>query len=210
MKKITWDKIRRRIWFDPKVKGDRIAFSFLKHCKNVVDVGCGPGRFIAQDKYRIVGLDWSDASLDKCRSKGYNVIKADARHLPFGNNSVEGIHCSHLIEHLEPSDVHKMLSEFDRILTPKVTLIIRAPLLWKGFYSNLTHVKPYNPEAILHYLTPSRGHTFSQISEGYRILYLKKRFGHIDSRNIIINILTRLGFPWLEKTGYMLVLQKGE
>lgn len=210
MKRELWKRIRRRIWFDPKTKWDKIAFSFFYQCKNIIDVGCGEGRFIAQDKNRIIGLDWSDASLSKCKSLGYNVIKGDVRQLPFENNSVDGIHCSHVIEHFQPSDVHKILSEFDRVLVSKGVLVIRAPLLWDGFYSDLTHVRPYNPKAILHYLTPSRRHTFSQISDRYKVLCLKKRFGHIDRRNIIINLLTRLGFPWLRRTGFMLVLKKGE
>ena len=203
-------KIRVKLWYDQKKKWDKIAFSFMNPCKNIIDVGCGQGRFIAQDKNRIVGIDQSEASLNKCKSLGYNVIKGDVRQLPFEDSSVEGIHCSHVIEHFQPSDVHKILSEFDRVLKPKDVLVIRAPLLWYGFYSNLTHVRPYNPEAILHYLTPSRGHTFSQISDSYKVLCLKKRFGHIESRNIAINMLTRLGFPWLKKTGFMLVLKKGE
>lgn len=130
--------------------------------------------------------------------------------MPFEDCSVDGIHCSHVIEHFEPADVHKMLSEFDRILMPNGILVIRAPLLWKGFYSTLTHIKPYNPEAILRYLTPAHTLSFTQISEHYEVLCLKKRFGRIDSRNIFINILSRTGFPWLERTGYMLILKKGK
>lgn len=182
----------------------------MKHCKAIIDVGCGPGRFIAQDKNRITGLDWSDASLEKCRTHGYNVIKTDVRTLPIEDGSVDGVHCSHVIEHFQSEDVHKMLGEFDRVLKPGGILVIRAPLLYPGFYSNLTHIKPYNPEAILHYLTPSRGHTFTQISDGYKVLLLKKRFGRVDSNNLLTNILIRFEFPLLEQTGYMLVLQKGD
>ena len=209
MKKL-WEKLRRKLWYDQKTKWDRIVLSYMERCKKIIDVGCGPGRFIAQDKTRITGLDWSDVSLDKCRARGFNVMKSDVRTMPFEDCSVDGIHCSHVIEHFEPADVHKMLSEFDRILMPNGILVIRAPLLWKGFYSTLTHIKPYNPEAILRYLTPAHTLSFTQISEHYEVLCLKKRFGRIDSRNIFINILSRTGFPWLERTGYMLILKKGK
>ena len=204
-------KIRVLLWYDQKKAWDKIAFSFMNQCEKIIDVGCGQGRFIAQDKNRITGIDWNETSLNKCKSLGYNVIKGDLRQLPFDDGSVDGIHCSHVIEHFQPEDVHKILSEFDRVLTPKGILVIRAPLLWRHFYSDLTHIRPYNPEAIIHYLTPLRGgRTLPHISNSYKVLCLKKRFGHIDSRNIVINMLTRLGFPWLSRTGFMLVLQKGE
>jgi ubiquinone/menaquinone biosynthesis C-methylase UbiE len=203
-------KIKVKLWYDQKKAWDKIAISFMHRCDKIIDVGCGEGRFIEQDRNRITGVDLSDISLNKCKLLGYNVIKADARKLPFENCSVDGIHCSHVVEHFQPEDVHKILSEFDRVLVPNGILAITAPLLWYGFYSNLTHVRPYNPEAILHYLTPSKKHTFCQISDSYKVLCLKKRFGHIESRNIIINMLTRLGFPWLKRTGFMLILKKGE
>lgn len=200
------------MWYDQKKKWDQIAFSFLNQCKNIIDVGCGQGRFISQDKTRITGIDGSKVSLDKCKSLGYDVIESDVRQLPFEDNSVEGIHCSHVLEHFHPPDVHKILFEFDRVLVPKGVLVIRSPLLWHGFYSDLTHVRPYNPEAILHYLTDLQEHTLPHISDNYKLLYIKKRFGPIVSRNIycntVFNFLNQWGFPWFRKTGYMLVLKK--
>jgi len=213
MKKIL-RKIRDKMWYDQKRAWDKIAFSFFNGCKNIIDIGCGEGRFISQDKERINGVDWSDASLSKCKSLGYNVIKGDVRQLPFEDSSVVGIHCSHVIEHFNPLDAHKILSEFNRVLAPKGVLVIRAPLLHYGFYSNLTHIRPYNPEAILHYITVSQEHTFTQISDSYKVLCLKWRYGCIESRNkycnTAFNFLYRWGFPWLKKTGFMLVLKKDE
>jgi len=198
--------------FDQKQEWDRIALSFLNHCKLILDVGCGVGRFISQDKERIIGVERSKASLSKCKSLGYKVTEGDIRQLPFGDSSIEGVHCSHIVEHFQPSDVHKVLSECDRVLVPKGILVIRTPVLWHGFYSDLTHIRPYNPEAILHYLTPLQGHTLPQISKKYKVLYLKWRYRQIESRNrylgAIFNFLNRWGFPWITKTGYMMVLKK--
>lgn len=205
-------KIRQKMRFDQKKEWDKIAFSFLNRCKSIVDVGCGEGRFISQDKNRIIGVDWNESSLNKCKLLGYNVIKGDVKQLPFEDSSIEGIHCSHVLEHFMPLDVHKILSEFDRILMPKGILAIRVPLLWRHFYSDLTHIRPYNPDAIIHYLVASESRTLAQISENYRVLHLKKRYGYIESKNrhidTIYNFLNRWGFPWLEKSGFMLVMRK--
>lgn len=209
-------KIRGKMWYDQKKAWDGVAFTFFSGCKNIIDVGCGEGRFISQDKNRIIGVDWNEVSLNKCKSLGYNVVKCDVRQLPFEDNSVDGIHCSHVLEHFQPLDVHKILSEFDRVLIPKGVLVIRSPLLWSGFYSDLTHIRPYNPEVIIRYLTPLQGQeqTLIPISNKYKVLFLKKRYGYVVSRNkhcnTVFNFLYRWGFPWLRKTGYILVLAKDE
>lgn len=203
-----WDKVR----FDQQREWDKIAFSFLNRCERIIDVGCGEGRFISQGKDNIVGVDWNEASLNKCKSLGYNVKKGDVRQLPFEDSSVQGIHCSHVIEHFSSSDVYKILSECDRVLMPQGILVIRSPLLWWGFYSDLTHVRPYNPEVIIRYFTPWTQHTLQQISTNYKVVYLKWRYDQVRTKiklcNGVFNLLNRWGFPWLKKTGYMLMIQK--
>lgn len=206
--KIFWYKFR----FVQKKEWDRIAYNYLKDCEQIIDVGCGIGRFISQNPTKIIGIDWNSNSIEECKKLGYNVIKADIRDLPFKNESICGIHCSHVIEHFLPIDVYKILKEFNRILIHKGIIVIRTPLLYNGFYSDLTHIRPYNPEAIIHYLQPSSQRTLNQISEEYKVLYLKYRYIPIKVKikylNALFNILNRWGFPWIKKNGYMLVLQK--
>ena len=211
------DPFLKKVWdligYDQRKEWDRIAFSFLRKEKKVLDVGCGEGRFIAQDPKKITGVDLNEASLKKCRKKKYRVVKADVRKLPFKNQSFAGVHCSHVIEHFDPGDAHQLLSELDRVLAPGGILVIRTPLLWSRFYADLSHVKPYPPEAILSYLRPSRQRTFKQISIDYQLKYFKWRYQSLDLRlkplNAFFFILSRWGFPWLKRNGYLMVLKKG-
>jgi len=209
MLKKLWVKVR----FDQKAEWDKVAYSYLKGFNPILDAGCGEGRFISQDCQAIVGIDWNSESIKECKGKGYNVVQGDVRALPFGDESIYGIHCSHVIEHFPPSDVHKILSEFDRVLGKGGILIIRSPLLWKGFYSDLTHVRPYNPDSIIHYLMPSNQRTLAHISQSYKIIDLRWRYRPLYTKNkylnAIFNVLNRWGFPWVERNGYMLVMQKG-
>jgi ubiquinone/menaquinone biosynthesis C-methylase UbiE len=193
---MTWG-LWKYLHYDQKRTWDRVAYSHLRGLNPVVDVGCGEGRFISQDPAVIIGLDWNEQSLEECKRKGYNVVHGDVRTLPFDDGSVSGIHCSHVIEHFLPADVHKILSEFDRVLAPGGTVVVRAPLLWKHFYSDLTHVRPYNPQALIHYFMLSRERTLSQIATDYHVVSLRWRYA-----------LNRWGFPWVNKTGYMLVMRK--
>ena len=206
--KIIWRKIR----FNQKKEWDKIAYSFLSECNQIIDIGCGIGRFISQNPSKIIGIDWNNESLKKCKELGYNVIKEDIKHLPFKNRSISGIHCSHVIEHFLPMDVHKILSEFNRVLIPKGILVIRSPLLYNEFYSDLTHIRPYNPDTILHYLSPSSQRTLKQISVEFEVIYLRYRYAPLNFKirylNLMFNVLNRYGFPWIKKTGYMLVMRK--
>ena len=206
--RIIWQQIK----FDQKKEWDKIAYSHLRECHFILDAGCGEGRFISQNPHKIVGLDWNVESINKCREYSYNVIEGDIRCLPFKNESIPGIHCSHVIEHFLPTDVHNILSEFDRVLNPGGILLIRSPLLWDGFYSDLTHIRPYNPEAIIHYLTPSKEHTLEHISQDFETIYLKWRYRPLQLRNRYFNaavkVFNRWGFPWLQRNGYMLILRK--
>jgi ubiquinone/menaquinone biosynthesis C-methylase UbiE len=200
--------------FNQKIVWDRIAFNYLKDKNLILDVGCGEGRFISQNPEKIIGLDWNEKSLKKCIEKGFKVVKSDVCYIPFDDESISGIHCSHVIEHLFPKDAHKMLSEFNRVLKNNGILIIRTPLMWKGFYSDFTHIKPYNPFAIVRYFSPSSQRTLENISENFMVLELKYRYQPLNFFNIkLINKLLRglnkWGFPWIKKNGYMLVLKKG-
>ncbi|MHA1344361.1 MAG: class I SAM-dependent methyltransferase [Promethearchaeota archaeon] len=206
--RILWHKIR----FNQKEEWDKIAYKFLNECKQILDVGCGEGRFISLNPSKIIGIDWNEDSVNKNKELGYNIIKGDIRNLPFKDKSISGIHCSHVIEHFLPLDVHKILTEFNRVLIRKGILVIRTPLLYYGFYSDLTHIKPYNPNVIVKYLSPSNQRTLKHISDDFEVIYLRYRYASINTRirylDMIFNLLNRWGFPWIKKTGYLLVMRK--
>ncbi|MFH1641176.1 MAG: class I SAM-dependent methyltransferase [Candidatus Omnitrophota bacterium] len=201
-----------RVLLGQKNQWDSLAFSFLKSAPSVLDLGCGSGRFLALDPEKIKGIDWNEASIAQCKEQGYRVTCADLRKLPFDDRSFLGIHCSHVIEHFFPLDVYKILSEIDRVLAPQGMLVIRTPLMWSGFFSDLTHIRPYNPEAIMNYLIPSGQRTLKQISCSYKLVCLRWRYQPVKVKNVYLNEffygLNKWGFPWIKKNGYMLVLKK--
>lgn len=206
-------KIWRRRSYDQNEHWHALAASFFPPSATVLDVGCGRGAFLKHVKGRGIGLDWNAESIEAARDGGHKIIAGDVRNIPLEDASVDGVYCSHVIEHFVPSDVHRILSEMDRVLKPGGTLVICSPLLWNGFYCDLTHVKPYYPQAILHYLAPRwRQNTLSVISEQYRVVCLKWRYKSLPRWIPVIGApladLNRWGFPWLKKTGYMLVMKK--
>jgi len=212
----------RKIAFDQKKQYDQIALKYMSSCKNIVDVGCGTGRFISNSPSRVKGVDHNKESVEICLKKGYDVIRADITKLPFKDDSFDGVHCSHVIEHLQPEKAYKLLSELVRVLKKNGILVIRTPIIYNGFYDDFTHIKPYHPKALLHYLTTyerSEQTTLTPIKGKFKVLKLKYRKAPlfiwiIDTPFFFIfplfNFLYRFGISSLKKTGYMLILKKME
>jgi SAM-dependent methyltransferase len=121
---------------------------YFKNCSAILDIGCGKGFFVTLDKDRITGLDNNKESVDICKSKGLNVIKWNCLDLPFKNNSFDGILCSHLIEHLIPEDVFKLVKEINRVLKKGGIIIIKTPLPSFSFWNDPTHIRPFVPSSI--------------------------------------------------------------
>jgi ubiquinone/menaquinone biosynthesis C-methylase UbiE len=188
-------------------------------CNSILDIGCGTGEFISLDPKRIMGVDHNKKSLEICRKEGFSVECAEATNLPFENNSFDAVHCSHVIEHLLPEDAYKLLKEMNRVLKIGGIFCLRTPLLYRNFYSDLTHIKPYYPQAILHYIRTEENNqrTFEDIDGFYKKIKLKYRreqlFPSIKDTPlwflwILFNFLYRFGLSNTTKTGYMLVLKK--
>lgn len=53
--------------------------------------------------------------------------RADVRNLPFRDNTFDGIHCSHLIEHIPIDEVPDALREIHRVLRKTGVMFISAP-----------------------------------------------------------------------------------
>jgi len=207
----------KQIYYSPKEKWDRFILSYLTKCEKILDVGCGVGRFIANDPKRIMGVDNSEESIKICKSYGFDVRKCNITKLPFVDNSFDAVNCSHVIEHLFPKDAYNLLKEMNRIIKPGGIMCLSTPLLHNRFYWDFTHIKPYYPQAILHYLEKNKSNqqTLQKIGS-YKVIKLKYRhpqlFAISDSPvwflSPIFNILHRFGISSFKRDGYTLILKK--
>ncbi len=118
----------------------------------VLDLGCGRGEFLEllrDGGMKGMGVEVDPALVEICRNKGLRVKRADA--LSIFEETCEqwdGIFIGHLIEHLEPEAVCRLLGEASRCLSPGGRIVILTPnpnfLPGVGpFWSDLTHRRPY-------------------------------------------------------------------
>lgn len=122
-----------------------LKFKYFPILKNatIVDVGCGEGRhaihaYLEQDA-NIIGLDQNlnDLATAKERSAPFlrasesaslTFMRGDALNLPFENNTVDGIICSEVLEHIK--DYQTVLQEAYRVLKPNAIFMVSVPREW--------------------------------------------------------------------------------
>jgi ubiquinone/menaquinone biosynthesis C-methylase UbiE len=96
--------------------------------EKVLDVGCAGGYYSTRlkDKGKIVtGVSINQKDIDHLKTLGVNGIVSDMHELQVPSESINGIFCSHTLEH-SPAP-HPALTEFYRVLTKGGWLLIVMP-----------------------------------------------------------------------------------
>src|SRR5690606_6694153 len=167
----------------------------------------------------------NEVTVDILKEKYKQVTRGLLPKLPYESDFFDVIHCSHVVEHLEPQVFYETHKEMDRCLKVGGFLVVSAPLMWSGFYNDLSHVRHYNPKVYWNYLCGEQknSRTRNLISTSYKQEKLVYRY--IASDNVfnyynakgnkliaycvkILNKLQNKGFAFLEKSGYTIVLKK--
>lgn len=121
-----------------------------------VDLGCGRGEFLKllqENGLDATGVDLDDAMLESCRTRGLTVHKQDAVSFLQGlpDESQVLISSIHMVEHIPPGSVMKLVQEALRVLKPGGLMILETPnpenirVGTADFYLDPTHVKPLPP-----------------------------------------------------------------
>lgn len=95
--------------------------------KQILDIGCGEGDFLVLLKKRghssLTGIDTTEASVQRCREKGLNVVNSKIETFDGGPyHSVTAFHC---LEHVD--DPKAFITESIRLLAPGGKLYIATP-----------------------------------------------------------------------------------
>jgi len=128
-----------------------IASRLNRNARSCLDIGCGRGAFKSLKYLRAAGCDIYQPSLVRAREKGYyeNLLRCDARYLPFKAKSFDVALCVEVIEHLDKTEGEELLRRMEEVAGRQI--IVTTP--W-GFcpleerYDNpyLNHRSAWLPE----------------------------------------------------------------
>ncbi len=144
--------------FDNKKELEELA-SLLPKGAKVLDAGCGAGvpaaKFLADSRFEVVGIDFSENMLKLARKNVPNAtfIRKDMTKLDFADNSFDGLTALYSIIHV-PREKHAPLFEsFHRILKPEgIMLVCLGPDEWEAtteYHGTNMFWSHYSPEKTL-------------------------------------------------------------
>lgn len=125
----------------------------FEKARRVIDLGCGPGVFLDLLRERGVpgiGLDIDPAVVAQAKARGHEAYVATDRDLAKFAVGADGIHISHVIEHLWGDEMLNLLKASVDSLNPGGALVVRTPnwgnpkVSGGGFWDDYTHKRPYS------------------------------------------------------------------
>jgi SAM-dependent methyltransferase len=153
--------------FEERVRGSEDAIKarqrpYLEHFKGrerILEIGCGRGEFLELLREAGVPAKGVDLDLDmtlSCREKGLDVVREDAlaylESLP--DDSLGGVFAAQVIEHLETSQLTRLVSLCHRKLRPEGVLVLETLnpecllVLYRWFWIDLSHTRLVHPETL--------------------------------------------------------------
>jgi len=137
-----WDRVARlydlQRWLEKPALRVAIALADPRTDDRVLDVGTGTGALLRElaasgaRPGRVVGIDASTRMLERTRSAElpgeWRLEQADARKLPFGDESFSLVFASYLLNVLSDEDSTTVLREVHRVLVPGGRLVVITPV----------------------------------------------------------------------------------
>lgn len=113
----TYTSMRKHLLLDAEIR----RFEHLIHGKDILEVGCGPGRDAAvfvKHGYRVTGVDLSERFIEIAMAKvpSARFMVMDALSLEFSEGSFDGVWACASLLHLKRDDLPVALSEISRVL----------------------------------------------------------------------------------------------
>jgi 2-polyprenyl-3-methyl-5-hydroxy-6-metoxy-1,4-benzoquinol methylase len=144
-------------------KAQEMYLAKFAGASDVLDLGCGRGEFLEAAKTRGIvarGVDLNPETVALCHSKGLNAETADL--FDYLNSQVDdsigGLYCSQVIEHLPPSLVPQLVRLGAAKLKRGAWMAFETPnpeclaIFATHFYLDPTHTRPVPPMLMAFYL----------------------------------------------------------
>lgn len=118
---------------------------------SILDYGCGEGRILKEinkTEYNLTGVEINQDYITALTNDGFTIYTPEK--IFNGYLLFDIIIISHVIEHMDPNELYKIIPEICNLLKENGVIIIISPILGERFYYDFTHIKPYYPQSIRH------------------------------------------------------------
>lgn len=148
-------------------KAQEIYLEYFRDKKNIVDIGCGRGEFLALMKENNInarGVDIYEPYVDYCRMKGLDAVCGDGGEYLSGQDEVDGIFVGQVVEHLKTGEIIRLCNTAYEKLSAGGCIVIETPnptslaIYTNAFYIDPSHIKPVHP-LTMKYLLEKAGFT---------------------------------------------------
>jgi SAM-dependent methyltransferase len=133
---------------------------FFDENDKVLDFGCGDGTWLEvlrDHGKRGVGIDYDPEKVAACHAKGLEAICSSELTDAAGSQPT-AITALHIIEHLTPMDVMRLLMTLDVAKVVLVTPNADHPIVPMTFWRDITHIRPY-PRCVMEEMCRQAGFT---------------------------------------------------
>jgi len=185
--------------YEEEVKTQQSDYlQYFKKGKRIVDLGCGRGEFLellSEKGLEAEGIDINEEMVEICRNKGLRCHKGDLleKLADYQDNSLGGIFCSQVAEHLPPPYLSRMVELAYFKLSSSSYLVLETVnptsvfSLVQIYFLDMSHQKPIHPQA-LKFLLESSG--FEGVEIKYSAPLEKEKLQELpgaDEMAIILN-----------------------
>lgn len=142
----------RHWWYAARRSLLRRVLSDTRPSRPALDVGAAGGgntRVLRSLGWPAVSVEYSAAGAEICRSRGLDVVRADAQRLPFRDAAAGLALAFDVIEHLD--DDAAAVGELHRVLRPGARLVVAVPAdpsLWSAHDVAVDHKRRYTRETL--------------------------------------------------------------
>jgi O-antigen chain-terminating methyltransferase len=154
---------------DTIARRQALYVEYFREAKPVLDIGCGRGEFLhllRENDIEARGIDINPEMVKACRNDGFEVQQADLYIAlrETQDESVGGIFCAQVVEHLDFGEIKELLASAHRVLKPDGILIAETInpesvfALTRYFYLDPTHKSPL-PPSLLEFYARAAGFT---------------------------------------------------
>jgi len=170
----------------------------------MLEVGSGECRFVKKIKSLYPNIEITCIEINPklakiAKDEGCTVINSNILDVRI-KEKYDIVHCSHVIEHFSYPDITNVLEFLVSAVNADGRLIIRSPLMWRYFYADIDHVRPYPPESISAYFNYNQQQKKGSGSIDFDLIWYRtepRQLEFISKQHIIYGIpFLRRPFNW--------------